>query len=383
MKATVGKPLSAASTSAVLAPETVFRAALRLREYLESAHWNGHGLVGPDCGVRINRLVGRFIKSYVPGWGWNDSICYMQAQGYWVLANWRLYSVRNDPRYRDIAVCASEHILERQRSDGAWDYPHPGWKGRVANSEGTWASLGLLESYRHTSDERFLGGALRWHRFLLDKVGFERSGDEIAVNYFAGEQSARVPNNSAFVLRLLAELADLTGGKSFREPCGGMIRFLERAQTHEGEFPYMVKGQMEGGRCWPHFQCYQYNAFEFLDLARYYELTGAEAVRILLAGSLKFLSLGLAADGHAFYECGNHHSRVTYHTGVVAAAFATAKRLGFDGYESRADRAFSYLLTVQKPDGAFPHSKGDYYLLQDRRSYPRPLTMMLFHLLMR
>ena len=210
-------------------------------------------------------------------------------------------------------------------------------------------------------------------------IGFQRHGDALAVNYFAGREGNPVPNNSAFVLRFLAELADATGDDAYRQRCPGLLRFLEAAQSPFGEFPYVAAGPLPQGR--PHFQCFQYNAFQCLDLMRYFELVG-QRPPLWIGKLLDFLRTGVAPDGHACYQCGNRRRTVNYHTAVLAAALHGGARLGFPGCREPADRACRYLLAQQRPDGGFPYSRGDYGLLCDRRSYPRYLAMILFHLLM-
>jgi hypothetical protein len=354
-----------------------FSTALKLHQYLVARHWNGRALMGPDPGVRLNYRIGRFIKSYLPSRSWNDNLYYLQAQGYWVLANWNLVDRMNDKAYRDIAMCCSEHMLTQQRDDGAWDYPNPEWRGRVATVEGIWGSLGLLETYRQTADPMFLAGALRWHKFLVETIGFQRIGDELAVNYFAGpDDGSRVPNNSTDMLRFLAELADVTGDQDYLQPCGGLLTFIRHAQRTTGELPYSVGG-VAGGKPRLHFQCYQYNAFQCLALMRYHELTGDVRPLPIIAGVLQFLRTGLFEDGHAFYQCGNRYRAVTYHAAALGAAFAKANQLGIDGYGDLSERAFSYVLGMQQPDGGWVHSRRDYHLLSDRRSYPRYLAMIL------
>ncbi|MCU1326902.1 MAG: hypothetical protein JWN34_2272 [Bryobacterales bacterium] len=339
-------------------------------------------MAGPDAGVRFNYRVGRFIKSYLPASiRWNDSYYYLQAQGYWVLANWRLFCLTNDPLYSDIAVGASNCMMERQRADGAWDYPNPEWKGRVATAEGTWAALGLLETFRRSSDRRCLDSAVNWYQFLIRHIGFRQSGDELSVNYFSNVNTPRVPNNSAFVLRFLGEVAELTGADSYLEPARGLITFIGRAQKPTGEIPYMAKGDDCGVKCRDHFQCYQYNAFQCMDLMRHYELSGDSAACRIAAGCLDFLRGGSSREGYVYYDCHHQNRTVTYHSAAFGAAFETARRLAISGPEQCADRAFSYLLRRQRPDGAFPSSRGDYRLLSDTRAYPRPLTMILYHLL--
>ncbi len=359
-----------------------FPAALRLHQYLIASHWDGKSLVGPDPGIRFNYRIGRFIKGYLRRLPWRDNYYYLQAQGYWTSSNWSLFARTGDESYREIALRTSQSMLERQREDGAWDYPNPEWRGRVATVEGCWGALGLLESFRRTANPSLLAGALRWHRFLIESVGFQRVGDELAVNYFAYRKGSRVPNNATLVLRFLAELAELSGDKGYLEPATGLLTFLRRSQTPDGELQYAVPGEGDSrGR--PHFQCFQYNAFQCLDLMRYREVTGDDASLPLIKGVLEFLRRGLAEDGHAMYQCGVPHRAVTYHAAALGAAFATAGQQGIVGYEDAMDRAYSYVLRMQRQDGSFLYSLRDYGLLSDRRSYPRYLSMILYHLLVR
>ena len=360
--------------------EPKMRAALRLEDYLVSSHWNGRALIGPDQGIRLNYRIGRFLKSYLSQVRWKDSYCYVQAQGYWILDNWQLYSITGDGRYRDFAVRCSEFLLSQQQKDGSWLYPNPEWPGRIATAEGTWGCLGLLESYRQTGDQRVLEGILKWHRFVEEEIGFQAFGQELAVNYFHAKKGPRVPNNSAILLRFLAELADVTANVSYRERCAGLLRFLSAAQKPTGEFPYTVSG-IEGGKIWPHFQCFQYNAFLCLDLMRYFDLTGDKTVLPLIRKLLPFLRAGVAEDGHSCFDCGNSHRTVAYHTAVLAQALARASDFEILGYDTRAKRAYDYLLAVERPDGGFDFSRGDYYFFRDGRSYPRNLAMILYHLL--
>ena len=232
-------------------------AARRLFDHLERRHWAGDGLVGPDVGIRLNYRVGRFVKSYIPMLPWHDDLYYLQGQGYWVLANWRLASLFGNPEHGARAVASSDGMLTRQRDDGAWDYPNPEWKGRVATAEGTWGSIGLLETYNQTGETRFLEGALRWNRFLEEEVGYSRAGGGLAVNYFAGRAGLPVPNNTAFVLRFLAELAHSTRDKSYCDRCSSLLDFLRTSQRPSGELPYTLGAGGEAGV--EHFQCFQYN----------------------------------------------------------------------------------------------------------------------------
>ncbi len=373
-------PGQAVACSLPWIPEPKIRAALRLHEYLFARHWNGRALVGPDVGIRFNSRIGRFIKGYLPTVPWSDDYCYIQAQGYWVLDNWRLYSISRDETFREIALRCSEFMLQRQRDDGAWEYPNPEWRGRIATAEGTWGSLGLLESYRQTRDPGILAAVCKWHDFLVHQIGFQKNGDELAVNYFQARKGFRVPNNSAIVLRFLAELAEAAEDGSYRRHCDGLLSFLQAVQLESGEFPYTVRGE-SGGEGRVHFQCYQYNAFLCLDLMRYVDLTQDTRVLPMIWRVLGFLRHALAEDGHSFFDCGNRHKEVTYHTAVLAQTLAGARRLGIGGYGLPANRAYQCLLGAQRKDGGFGFSRGDYLFLSDERAYPRNLAMILYHLL--
>jgi hypothetical protein len=187
-----------------------------------------------------------------------------------------------------------------------------------------------------------------------------------------------VPANSSIVLRFLAELAHVTCERQYAEQIGGLLRFFRSVQLASGEFPYALSGAAKLRR--DHFQCYQYNAFLCLDLIRYFELTEDTEALALVRRVLGFLAGGLAPNGHAFYACGNGHRSVTYHAAALAAALRAGHELGFVTPDL-SDRAYAYVMARQRPDGGFPYSEGDYGLLNDRRSYPRYLAMILLHLL--
>ena len=95
-----------------------------------------------------------------------------------------------------------------------------------------------------------------------------------------------------------------------------------------------------------------------------------------------FLSNGVAEDGHAFYDCGKSSRTITYHAAALAATFTRARQLGLDSYAELAEMAYKYTLSCQEMDGCFIYSQRDYMLLRDQRSYPRYLSMIMYHLLL-
>jgi hypothetical protein len=267
--------------------------------------------------------------------------------------------------------------VARQRADGAWEYPHRDWSGRIASAEGTWAAIGLLGTYRRTVDASLLAGAVRWHRFLTEGIGYQPAPGGRAASYFADLTGPPVPNTSAFVLRFLAELADVTGDERVLAPAPAMVAFLAEAQLPTGELPYQVGERVRLA----HFQCPQYQAFQCLDLLRYAALTGDALAADVAARIATFLRRAVDDDGSLPYACDRARPHVTYHLAAVAAALAESGR-GDPDARLLATRLLRRLLALQRADGSFPHSRDDYGLLSDRRAYPRHLAMVLVHLLL-
>ncbi|MEN6356678.1 MAG: hypothetical protein ABFD83_06285 [Armatimonadota bacterium] len=339
-------------------------------------------LRGPDSGVRWNLRVGRFVKSYLPFISWGDSERYfVQAQAYWIFSNVALQERTGDAKYLNTAHTCGEVLLNRQSPEGYWVYDDAGWSGRISSVDGCFGSLGLLRLFRMTKDPRYLDAAIRWYEYMTNRVGFQKLDEESAsLRYFANYGRGMVPNNSTFCLWLLGELKGATGDDRFIEHSPKLLNFLGRCQTKSGEFPYSIKTEEGYGR--DHYLCFQYHAFQFLDLARYYEITKCERVRAIMAKVTNFLSGGLIKNGDARFNCFKTRPMVPYYTAVVSAALLSASRLGIGDYSYLAERGLSRLISLQHRDGGFDYSTGNYLILKDRRSYPRMQAMILRHLLL-
>ncbi|GAJ16445.1 unnamed protein product, partial [marine sediment metagenome] len=95
----------------------------------------------------------------------------------------------------------------------------------------------------------------------------------------------------------------------------------------------------------------------------------------LLKGIASFLCRGITESGAARYDCHGEKPEVPYYTAAVAAALSRATVLELGDFRVLADRAYGRLLSLQRRDGGFEFfSRGNYGLLADRRSYPRPLS---------
>src|SRR5439155_17322810 len=133
------------------------------------------------------------------------------------------------------------------------------------------------------------------------EIGWQPVGTGLATRYFAGHEGPAVPNNSVAVLRLLAELAAATGETRYLQRAPAMLTFLAQAQRTSGELPY-VFGPMTRARL-EHFQCFQYNAFQCLDLLRYQEVSGDDHPRAIVAGVIRFLADGVGDRDRCPYAC--------------------------------------------------------------------------------
>jgi hypothetical protein len=356
-------------------------AALRLQAYIIRRHWTGEAIEGPDGGIRFNWRIGRFVKSYLPFVSWWDRIRYNQSQGYWIAANWLIHDLFERDEAAALAFATADDLLARQQPDGYWEYPNPEWRGRVATVEGSFATLGLLQAFERSEDERYLDGARQWYRFLVTGMGFQESEGRLAVNYFANRPGGMVPNNSTLTARMLARLARVSGDDSYLDRCPALIRFVADAQRDTGELPYIVASPL--GEARDHFLCFQYNAFELLDLVEYYRATDDASVLPIIEGIGRFLSGGLTSAGGARFDCRRERPEIVYYTAAVAAALSDVTALGLGDHRALADAAYARVLAAQREDGGMTYfSRGDYGFLSDRRSYPRSLAMILYHLLL-
>lgn len=351
-------------------------AALKLHHYLVRKHWNGQVVIGPDPIGKINWRVTRFVKSYTRWLPWPDKLIYLQGQSYWIKSNLLLAELTNQDSYLDFVTHCADYMVESQPENGAWLHP-PIWgrRGFISTVEGAWASLGLTAAYRKTGKQTYLDAALKWYDFQINGIGFQPVQDGLAANYYSHSKS-RVPNVSTMVIWLTGELAQLTGDQQYLQYTDRMLQFIESSQLESGELPYSLGPQ-------PHFMCYQYNSFQFIDLANYYYLTGDTHALSIMAKLVEFLATGLTERGSSRYNCFKETPEVNYWT----AALATALRYGYDlrlgDYLTLSERAYHYLLGRQRRDGGFDFSDYTYKLLRDACSYPRYLSMILNHLLYR
>ena len=356
-------------------------AAHQLHSYLVRRHWTGEALEGPDVGIRFNSRIGRFVKSYLQFLSWRDHLRYNQGQGYWIAANWLIYDLFEQDEARTLALATADDLLRRQRSGGYWEYPNPEWRGRIATVEGNFGALGLLQAFERTAEERYLEGAQGWYRYLVTEMGFQELNGGLAVNYFANRPGGMVPNNSTLTARTLARLAQVSGDDAYLERCPALIRFVRDAQRDTGELPYVIARPPSEGR--DHFLCFQYNAFELLDLVEYHRASDDADALPIIEGIGRFLSGGLTRSGGARYNCSRDRPEILYYTAAVAAALSEVTALRLGDYRELADVAYARVLAAQGADGGMSYySRGDYHILSDRRSYPRNLAMILYHLLL-
>ncbi len=362
--------------------DELLQAASCLYRYLLTTHWNGNAVAGSDPGIRFNSRIGRFIKSYTRFLPWSDDMVYAQAQKYWIMSNWLVgeMELADAQQCEEIAVACADNLRAIQRPKGYWEYPNKEWKGRIATVEGNYGAMGLLEVYLHTRQESLLEGAKNWYRFAVNDIGFRGKDGLLAINYFAHIDKVSVPNVTVSALRTFALLATASGDDKYLEYCGRMVRWLGQVQRSNGELPYAVVSP-EGGDAKQriHFLCYQYNAFELLNLIAYYRMTHDSEARQIMENLAAFVAKGVTDSGACRYDCNRDVPEVSYYIAASAAALHQATEYDIGDYRAVADRAYRRVLSQQKPDGGMTfYSKDNYRFLSDRRSYPRYLSMTLY-----
>lgn len=359
--------------------EEFYKAAERLHAHLVRRHLRDGLLRGPDAGVRFNLRAWRFLKSGLDFIPWRDDYVFMQTQGYWVLANWLFFELAGDSRYRQFALETTGAILAAQKPDGTWAYPLPERRHLIATVEGDWAALAMLETYAREAREEFLKGAIRWYDFLVNRIGFQQHSTGKAINYF-DRPRGKVPNNSVLTAWFMLRLSKTTADHRYREHAGALLDFVASVQAANGELPYVIESPYERGR--QHYLCYQYNAFQFLELARARRLAPEPTATRLLPALAAFLAGGVTTQGASGRDCFRKSPEMDYHTAVLGAALREAVKLKLAESGALGERCYSRVLERQRADGSFAYSNGDYGVLRDGRSYPRPQAMTLFHLLL-
>lgn len=363
------------------------QAAIELYQYMLKAHWNDQVVIGPDPGIRYNARIGRFIKGYLHFIPWNDNLVYAQAQKYWIFNNWMMIDLNlaDNEKCRETAKACTDYLLSAQTPDGYWEYPNLEWKNRIATVEGDYAAMGLLESFYRIGDERYLVAAKKWYDFAVNRIGFQKKNGMLAINYFYDKGTSMVPNNSASTLCMFAMLMKATDDKTYLETCEGMVNWLIDVQLDSGELPYAVASpECSDKRDRVHFLCYQYNAFQFLNLAKYHNLTKDNAIWPVLEKLAKFISRSVTPTGAVWYDCYHELPDVAYYSTAVGAALSLATDLDIGDYRSVSDLTFERMISLLSPEkGLKFHSKANYGILRDNRSYPRYLSMILNHILLR
>lgn len=356
--------------------DTYLDAALKLYCHLFSQYWTDGLLVGPDPIGKINWRVTRFIKGYLPWLPWADCFAYMQTQGYWIQSNVQLFALTQDSVYLDRVEECADTVIRKQNPDGTW--MHPPLQERqnfVSAVESVWAGLSLATAYKKLQKNAYLEALIKTYDGLVNKIGLRTLKDSLAVNYYAHANSL-VPNVTTMFLWLVAELHILTSETRFLKHTNQMIRFLAYSQLPTGELQYSYAER-------PHFQCYQYNSFQFLDLLNYYRLTKDEQVYHILTKMAHFLASGLTKRGSCRYDCFKENPETNYWTAALAAALFEVHRLEIDSYQNLSEQAYQRLLTQQNSNGSFYFSDKNYRFFADRRSYPRQQAMILMFLLTR
>ncbi len=349
--------------------DAALNAAFKLHAHLQRRFVVNGAVVGPDPSGRFNLRAGRFVKAWLPAVPWNDHWTSLQAMGYWV--RWSALLARWRPELTHEVRAACDALCRWQRPDGAWTFKDPRRAdGRVATFEGTWAALALLEGARLLEEPAYAEGARRWVSYLIDTRAFHSLDGGIFVTYWS-DATFPVPNNSAEVLWLLAEASSLLPDLKTADLMRGLSSFLQRVQLPSGELPYRVPSK-------PHYLCFQYNAFEFLAIARYVDLTADDSARALLTRLGEFLLQGVSPSGACRTSCMRRYPEVDYYTAALALALLRAEEFMGSRARDAAVRALQRLSERQHPDGGFGYSRRDYGLpwLSDPRDYPRPQAII-------
>jgi hypothetical protein len=305
--------------------------ALRAYRRLSKSYVDQDGLRGPDEApfTRNARLLLPFYPIYrvlaALGFLHYPRYRHVQGQAYWILANLFLHKQMQATEYLDSAVAAGAFLVRSQNPDGSWDYPLPGWTRKISSVYGLWGGLSLVKLYNATRDDQYLEAALRWKKCLTQKVGINHyrinENDLEFISYFYPAGTNTVPNASTLALAFLSNLgSDLSDGDE--RLMIGLLKSIQAFQLPTGEIAYT--------QARVHYQCQNYNAFEFIDLFEFARNTESQAVIPILKGVADFLARGVSREGQVGYSCTSEYPEITYHTLIVASALHYAYLLFAD-----------------------------------------------------
>jgi len=257
---------------------------------------------------------------------WKDNYYYVQAQG--VLDSRQLATVFEHGRQQVSGYRLALLGIPFGSPAGRWSLAlsESGMAGRIATAEEPGDRWGCLETYRQTRDRKFLTSVEKWHRFVVREIGFSGSRPGTCCELLLRQERAARFQQFGFSRAILGRSAEASGDDSYLRRCTGLFKFLRAVQEAAGEFPYTVGG-VEGGKVWPHFQCFQYKRIFYASiLMRYFDLTGDRCRPGLLSEDCwAFCAKGRRKNGRSYFECGDRHRDVTYHTAVLAQAFCASK----------------------------------------------------------
>ncbi|MFQ3550167.1 MAG: hypothetical protein SNJ70_10505 [Armatimonadota bacterium] len=340
-------------------------------------------IMGPDGGGRWNLRVWRFVRSYLPFLPWRNNDRYLlQGQGYWILANYELYNQTRDKKYYEAVTKCADSILKNQTDEGYWVHDAPGWEGRITTVEGCFAAIGLLRAFDLSKDKKYLDGAVKWYDYMMENIGFQKyNNDEnsLSLRYYSNNFASKlVPNVSTLGLWISSEMHKATNDDTYLQYNTQMINFLIQCQLHTGELPYAI-GKV-GEKTRTHYLCYQYHAFELMDLLEYYKNTNDERIIDVIKKVAEYLKNGVRENGDARFACHKKTPTVPYYTAAVSAALLMTTNMGFGNYIEQSLKGYNRLIEVQRKDGGYDYSWNNYLIFKDKNSYPRNLAMILYHL---
>ncbi|MDC0527071.1 hypothetical protein OAO35_03900, partial [Euryarchaeota archaeon] len=302
-------------------------------------------------------------------------------QGYWIINNWKFFELTSRIEYARKSLETSKKLASKQSVEGCWKITHGNkkWRGVVSTVDNTFAALGLLETYKVTKSEEFLKSAEAWANYLIQNVGFHKYDYGYSIKYFSGKPSPAVPNNNTLVLWFLAELSNVTRNIEYIRFNERIIDFLEKVQKETGELPYSVESSEVVGK--EHYICFQYNAFELIDLLNFYRISPVKKLDRIIIRLSKFLLQAFDEKGASKFDCSHSFPNIFYYTSKVISALLLSKKFGFIDNVPFINNSLNLLLSNQNIDGSFPYSTNEYMFFKDKRFYPKESNFILSALL--
>jgi len=286
--------------------------------------------------------------------------------------NISLYNLTNNKENLIYAEKGVNWLLNNQKEGGFWFFNKFEGKGvRIQTVDNAHGALSLLRFFRLTKQKKVLRSALSFCEYIRNEGRVEYGNRKVFYKYYLdGEyENLRVTNISCLLISLFTEAYRLTKKEKYIDWANELVPFIKEMQRPDGELCYSSNREQ--------YQGPQYNAFQFIFLSSYYNITRNKIIDRVMRrmssylinsvnddGSIKYGNIGWGynSDGRSAY----------YHSFAVSKAIRISDQLFGTSNNKHIFQTTMFGLRSFNTEGSYPYGKATLFgLIDDIVPYPR------------